>query len=238
MYFSIESRARIKEENPDLTFGEIAGKVGAAWKAVTDKTKWEENAREDKARYEKEMETYEPPDDLSDEDDAPTKKKGGKKAASSPKKKKLAKDPNAPKGAKGSYMFFSVEARPSIKEAYPDLNFAELAKKIGEDWKALEDKTKYEVLAREDKERAKREMEVYEKMKKEAMAMLSSSSSDSDDSDSSLSSDSDDEKMAAKKPQAKAESPVASPVKGDDKMVEDGDDGLGMISSGSDSDSD
>ncbi|GMI02367.1 hypothetical protein TrLO_g14125 [Triparma laevis f. longispina] len=186
LIFSNANRAKIKEENPDIAFGAVATKLSEMWKACTedDKIPYEEKAAEDKARYQKEMESYVPPDDLSD---APTPK--GKK---SPTKKKAAKkDPNAPKNAKGSYMFFSTAKRAEIKAENPDISFGELSKKTGEVWKSLsvEDKQPFEDLAAEDKERYNKETEAYKKMKKEALAMSSDSSSDdSDDSDS----DSDD----------------------------------------------
>jgi len=224
-YFSNEERARIKEAEPDLAFGEIASKISAAWKLVGDRSKYESLARADKERYALEMKSYVPPSDDSDSDGDDAKPVKKKKASP---KKKAAKDPNAPKGAKGSYMFFSASERARIKEQNPDLTFGEIAKKVGEEWKATEDKSKWETLAAEDKARFERETEAYEKMKKEAMAMLSS---DSDSSD--VSSDSDDE------PVTSTEKVAPAPVKAAASMdVDSGDDGLGMVSSGDDSDSD
>ena len=188
MFFSNDKRSEIVEADPTLKFGEIATKISAMWKEISDEDKapYEEKAAADKARYLKEMETYVPPEPTSDDDEPAAKK--------SPKKKAPKKDPNAPKKGKGSYMFFAEAKRSEFKELYPELSFGDLSKKIGEAWKTItdEEKAPYEENAAKDKERYLRETEAYEKMKKEALAMSSSSESDdSDDSDDSADSDSE-----------------------------------------------
>jgi hypothetical protein len=97
-----------------------------------------------------------------------------KKGKKSPKKK--VKDPNAPKAPKGSYIFFSMDARPKFKEADPNLSFGDLAKKFSAAWKEMDAEAKqpYEEQAAADKERYKRETAEYEAKKTEALAMLSS----------------------------------------------------------------
>jgi hypothetical protein len=39
MLFAKEHRPKLKEENPDLTFGGIGKKLGEMWRALDDKTK-------------------------------------------------------------------------------------------------------------------------------------------------------------------------------------------------------
>ena len=103
------------------------------------------------------MESYVPPVvDEMDVDDT-------SKSPTSPKKKKAKKHPNAPKRGASAYLLFSADARPKIKEANPDLDFAATAKKLGEDWKALEDKSEWEEKAKEEKARYEKEMESYVK---------------------------------------------------------------------------
>jgi len=126
-----------------------------------------EKARETKKRKEKENDK-EMEIDLWDNEDVLLKTK-----AKAPTK--MAKDPNAPMRA---YLFYSAEMRPVIKEANPELNFAEITKKMGANWKTLEEKRKYHELAKADKVRFVTETAEYEKTKGEAMAM-----SDSDDSE-------------------------------------------------------
>jgi len=56
MYFSQEMRSSVKTENPDATFGELGKLLAEKWGNTGDKKKWEELAKKDKARYEKEKE--------------------------------------------------------------------------------------------------------------------------------------------------------------------------------------
>eukprot|EP00521_Asterionellopsis_glacialis_P000194 CAMPEP_0195254948 /NCGR_PEP_ID=MMETSP0706-20130129/5350_1 /TAXON_ID=33640 /ORGANISM="Asterionellopsis glacialis, Strain CCMP134" /LENGTH=74 /DNA_ID=CAMNT_0040307709 /DNA_START=105 /DNA_END=329 /DNA_ORIENTATION=+ len=41
MLFSKENRAKVKEENPDITFGGIGKKLGEMWRALSDAEKEE-----------------------------------------------------------------------------------------------------------------------------------------------------------------------------------------------------
>lgn len=88
------------------------------------------------------------------------------KAAAEGKTRKK-KDPNAPKRAMSSYMFFSNERRPTLKEEQPDLPFGDYAKLIGEEWKQMDDADKkpYTDMAEKDKKRAERQGKTYEKKK-------------------------------------------------------------------------
>lgn len=92
---------------------------------------------------------------------AKTKKGAGPKGVEKTKKKK--KDPNAPKKNLTAYFMFQKEVRPQIVADNPNLKVSEVAKEIGEQWKNLDQdqKSKYEKLAEQDKERYQREMEAY-----------------------------------------------------------------------------
>ena len=76
---------------------------------------------------------------------------------SSKKKKKVRarKDPNAPKGAMGSYMLFSQQERSKVLAERPGLGVAEVGKEVGARWRALDAEAKkpFEELARADKQR-------------------------------------------------------------------------------------
>lgn len=74
------------------------------------------------------------------------------------KKKKTKKDPNAPKKGLSAYMFFVKDTRQEIKEQNPDATFGEIGKLLGEAWKKLEDKSKYEEMAKQDKVRYESEV--------------------------------------------------------------------------------
>ena len=39
MKFSQENRAKVKEDNPGITFGQIGKKLGEMWRALSDKEK-------------------------------------------------------------------------------------------------------------------------------------------------------------------------------------------------------
>ncbi|POY70702.1 hypothetical protein BMF94_6285 [Rhodotorula taiwanensis] len=60
MIFSQDKRAEVKEENPDVSFGELGKLLGAKWKSVTPEEKkiYEDKAAADKTRYEKEKAAY------------------------------------------------------------------------------------------------------------------------------------------------------------------------------------
>jgi HMG (high mobility group) box len=53
MLYSNEMRQKVKEENPDATFGDIAKIIGAQYKQLSaeERAKFEEKASKDKKRY-------------------------------------------------------------------------------------------------------------------------------------------------------------------------------------------
>lgn len=108
--------------------------------------------------------------DAGSDDSAKKKKKEKKekqrekKTSSSPKKSKKTKkekDENAPKRATTAFMLWLNESRETIKKDNPGISFTDIAKKGGELWSALKDKTKWEEKAGKDKERYAKEMEEY-----------------------------------------------------------------------------
>ncbi len=58
--FNKENREKIKTANPDVSFGELGKLIGNAWKALndTEKSVYEQKAKDDKQRYQTEMDTY------------------------------------------------------------------------------------------------------------------------------------------------------------------------------------
>ncbi len=76
---------------------------------------------------------------------------------------KKHKDPEQPKRARGSFVFFTFDMRPKVMEEYPGIKFVDMGVILGERWRALpaEDKSKYEEMAQEDKQRFNKEMEEY-----------------------------------------------------------------------------
>lgn len=60
MFFANENRDTVKAENPDATFGGLGKLLGEKWKSMdeNDKKPYEDMAKKDRERYEKQMETY------------------------------------------------------------------------------------------------------------------------------------------------------------------------------------
>ena len=167
IFFCADHREKAKAELGDgAKATDVIAELGRQWnelKASTkasDKTKLEkdeEQAREDKERYEGEMTDYTPPP--SDEEGAGKKKSSGKK------------DPNKPKRGKSAYLFFCADHREKAKEELGDgAKATEVTAELGRQWNELKASTKasdkkklekYEELAREDKERYESEMVEY-----------------------------------------------------------------------------
>ena len=81
-------------------------------------------------------------------------------------KPRAKRDPNAPKGARSAFLFFSKENWALTRQRMIQVNgkipqFGEVSKAVGLDWKNLVDKTKYQELAKEDKVRAQSEKAAY-----------------------------------------------------------------------------
>ena len=57
-FFMNAKREQIKEENPGINFLDIGKKSAEMWKVLEDKSEWEEKAKQDKVRYEKEKAEY------------------------------------------------------------------------------------------------------------------------------------------------------------------------------------
>lgn len=180
LFYASAIRPAVKEEFPDLSFGETQKKIAEKYKELTEdeKSKYEDMAATDRQRYEREMENYTPPSDDSDSDsdsdsDVPKRKKRKKK------------DPNAPKRASSAYMFFVKENRAKVKEENPDLSFGELGKLMGEKYRNLteEEKKPYLEAAEQDKERSKRETEAYNNAKNQYVSDEEETSDEDSDSD-------------------------------------------------------
>jgi len=152
-------REHFKQENPGMTFGQLAKYTSHMYKNLTveEKASWSARAQLDKQRYEQQMAQYVPPPGHDAkgyvlQDHLP--KKRGKRAP---------KDPNAPKRSSGAYVFFTNEMRPVITQQFPNIKFVEMGRVLGERWRALtpEEKKKFEEIAAQDKIRFQVEMQQY-----------------------------------------------------------------------------
>jgi len=159
MLFSQEWRDKVKEENPNIKFGEAGKVLGHKWKELSqdDRQKYERLAAEEKVKYQKAIAQYraEHPHSESDSDD--DKKR----------KKRRRKDPNAPKQALSAYFIFSQKIREQVKAQNPEANFGDIGRIIGQRWKDLpeNDRKVYQDLATKDKDRYQHQMAEYRKSK-------------------------------------------------------------------------
>ncbi|KAG7232669.1 hypothetical protein INR49_008249 [Caranx melampygus] len=110
----------------------------------SDKKCFEDMAKADKVRYNREMRDYVPPKGFG--------KRGRKR-----------KDPNAPKRPPSAFFVFCSEYRPSVKQQYPGLSIGDCAKKLGEMWSKLSqsEKQPYEEKAQKLREKYDRDMVAY-----------------------------------------------------------------------------
>ncbi|EDL05151.1 mCG5336 [Mus musculus] len=145
-FFVQTCREEHKKKHPDasVNFSEFSKKCSERWKTMSakEKGKFEDMAKADKARYEREMKTYIPP-------------KG--------ETKKKFKDPNAPKRPPSAFFLFCSEYRPKIKGEHPGLSIGDVAKKLGEMWNntAVYDKQPYGKKAAKLKEKYEKDIAAY-----------------------------------------------------------------------------
>lgn len=146
MFFSKRNRAEMKEQNPQLSFGQLGQLMGQKWKELTDAEKkpYEALNEKDKIRYQNEMKDYTPP---PDEEGSRKRRKGG------------------PKKTRSAYLFFQQEILPELKRSQPLLKFGDVAKEIGKRWKELPDDQKAPYIAKQDtdKQRYASELEEWTK---------------------------------------------------------------------------
>lgn len=122
--FSNQMRATVKEENPEMKSTEILSELGRRWRSLSEKekAKYQKQADEGKAAYERELETYTPTPGF-------------------PSLKKKNRDPALKKPPTG-YILYCNETRESLKKKNPELSPKEVMAKLGQMWKALPDKKK------------------------------------------------------------------------------------------------
>lgn len=124
MFFSTIKHKVIREElsekgeGPKLSTTEVAKMVSLAWKALPEdeREKWEEMARQDKARYEMEKSMYTGPWKV-------------------PATKRVRKDPKAPKRPMSAFLSFSNSKRSEVKNKYKDAKNAEVSRILAQMWK-------------------------------------------------------------------------------------------------------
>lgn len=129
--FTKEKRASVSEANPDLGFGLVSKKLSEMWNGLSksERAKYDKKHEQDAERYEKEMESYTPPDmpdgsvKVSHKRTGPTKKSG--------------------------YLVFCEEQRPGVRDTNPEMKMPDVSKELGARWRVLseDEKAKYKSKA-------------------------------------------------------------------------------------------
>ncbi|KAI8783219.1 FACT complex subunit SSRP1 [Biomphalaria glabrata] len=123
-----EHREQIKEENPGISITDLSKRAGEMWKEVTDKTEWDEKAKEAKADYQKAMEEYnknKPSDSEGEEEES-------KPAKSKPQPKKKADTSTSGAGGGGGFKskeYISSSGSDSSSSEGSDKPLKKIAKK-------------------------------------------------------------------------------------------------------------
>lgn len=89
-----------------------------------------------------------------------------KKRKEKGERKKHKKDKNAPRRPQTAYFLWLNENRDRIKRENPGISVTEIAKKGGEEWRTIGDKSKWERLHEAAVEKYKQELAEYEANKK------------------------------------------------------------------------
>jgi hypothetical protein len=143
IYFCVEKRESVKEDNPDMSAKDIIKELGRVWRENVkdkDKARYVKLSEEDKNRYENEMKTYTPPPGTGNLSDKKSKSVG-------------------PKRGLTAYIFFCKDQRSVLKDENSELSTKELTSELGKCWRELSEKDRkpYVKLAEKDKIRYEEE---------------------------------------------------------------------------------
>ena len=183
MFFCAEMRETLKTEQPDLKGRDVMTELGKRWKEAKqgDTSKWDELAKQDKERVVSE----------TDDESTPTKKTKKTKTKTKPKSKK----------AKSAYMFFCAEKRLKLKEESPEMSAKDIMVALGKSWKEAKqgDTSKWDELAKQDKERVKAEAAEETKAETNTKAEETKAEADSEGEESPKKKSSSPKKSSPKK---------------------------------------
>ena len=134
MFFSNEQRPRVLRSSPQMHLSEVSKVLGAEWRGMDARAK---------APYEAKAA-------------ADKKRYEREMAAYTP--------PFKPKRPRPAFMFFSVERRVVLQKQHKQLDFYEISKLLGAEWRQMgeADRAPYQTKADVDKLRYEQEMTQYE----------------------------------------------------------------------------
>lgn len=161
VFYTKEQRPVLKEQHPNLEFGDLTKRVAAGWKALSkaQRAKFETQAVADRTRYEAEIAQFN-----NEHPEVARRRKRAKK--------------NAPTKARSAYLYFTKDVRAELSKKNPDKSFGDLTKLVAARWKTLSDaqKKKYVKQAADDRKRYDAEMAAYTPMSDEELDELDQSS--------------------------------------------------------------
>ncbi|KAL3785754.1 hypothetical protein ACHAW5_003596 [Stephanodiscus triporus] len=178
LMYSNANRERVKTENPDLKFGDVARLLSAEYSSLPpeDAAIWQKASVDDRVRYNREMLSYVPPAqvsgdggdataDRSDDDSIVADDEAVAVVESRPAPKKPKKDPNAPKKPLSSWHFFTSGcARRQVLAQHPTATARDVMGLLSSQYKVLleEERAVLDERANADRERYEMEMLEYE----------------------------------------------------------------------------
>lgn len=178
-------RDPFKAENPGMTFGQLAKYTSHMYKNLTpeERAVWDERANADRERYLAEMSGYVPPPGYDGRGILINGLEQAKKRS-----RKLSRDANAPKRARGAFVFFTLVERPIIMNEFPGIKFVDVGHLMGERWRNLspEEKKKYEDMAAQDKVRYDEDMQKFEASSEAMPQIVSQTGAMTSDKDAAM----------------------------------------------------
>ncbi|CAI2370029.1 unnamed protein product [Moneuplotes crassus] len=150
--FQQEQRAKTQEKNPNLSQKELVSKLGEMWRGLSENEKqpYNDQEKQDKARYLREKELY------------MQAMKGSIWDKS--KQVRARKQRKRPKCACSPFFYFHKQRRVEIEEENPTLDHKEIIDKLGAEWRALSDEQKkpFVELSKQDELRYEREKKEFD----------------------------------------------------------------------------
>lgn len=148
LYYTKDIRPTIAKSNPELGFGDLTKLVAEQWAKLSDaqKKKYEKLAADDRKRFESEMESYTPPTDEELDADEDGKRK--------------RKHKTGPTRARTAYVYFTMDRRPEVQQANPEMKFGEITKILAAEWGKLSDAAKGKYNEQHDADKVRYENEV------------------------------------------------------------------------------
>ena len=152
-------RNTFKEQNPGMTFGQLAKYTSAMYSEMTPEEKegWNQRAEADKNRFLLEMVSYTPAPGYDARGDAVVAAPSGSYRGRS------SRDSNAPKRNLSAYLLYQNGMRDHFKIDNPGMTFGQLSKYTSHMYKSLtpQEKSEWDTRAEQDKAHFEEQMKTY-----------------------------------------------------------------------------